>query len=616
VDDLGELVRSGFSERVVHVNTVPSVAAKLLAGRALPPSVRVVTFAGEVLPQDLVRRVMASPGVEQVWNLYGPSEDTTFSTAALCRDRDDAAVPIGRPIRGSQAYVLNEVREPVAVGVRGELHLGGAGLARGYLGLPELTAERFMVNPLDAPSSRLYRTGDIAAWREDGQLEFHGRRDDQVKLRGFRIELEEIRRALLADARLSDAAVALRDEDGRASLAAYVVPTGGETVHLAELRRGLADRLPSHAMPASIVVLDTLPLSPNGKLDLRALAQPTPPPRPARAASLLERELAELWRVMLGLREPPSLDTDFFRCGGDSLDALSLMIAIEDRWRVRLPASAILRAATVTEMAAAIAGERAPTSEHIVPLAVGGPKSPWFCVVAHHEYALGLRRELPGVIGDRSAYSLALLPSGFSQAELDVEALATVGVAQLIAQQPTGPYLLGGYSLGGATAWEMACRLTAAGEEVAQLIIIDTRAPHLCRWLGDVSARARALATRDTVGRLRGCAGILRVSISRSRSWLRAQGAPPITSASQVPIELANSVLAAYTPPRFDGSVVVFRTDATARAAGIETLGWDRHASRPVATRWASGNHFTVLGREQARSLSFDLREVLDRTGL
>jgi thioesterase domain-containing protein len=270
----------------------------------------------------------------------------------------------------------------------------------------------------------------------------------------------------------------------------------------------------------------------------------------------------------------------------------------------------------VRDLAAAIEGTHGPDGRHVAPLSVGGTKAPWFYVVAHHEYSLGLRAALPNALVDRSTYSLAVLPTGFSWPEVEVRALATVGLDQLLAQQPTGPFLLGGYSVGGAVAWEMACRLTAAGYEVAQLIIIDTRGPHLCSWLGDLAVRIRRLPDRDAVGRVRGCAGIVRASIRWSRESMRRHAPTPTTGTSEVPHEMASAALAAYSPPRFDGPVVVFYTSATALLAGIETLGWERYATRPVAAHWVGGNHYTVLARDRVNAFSLDLRDALDRTGL
>ncbi len=614
VEDLSEVVRPGFSERVAHVNTVPSLASSLLARRDLPAGVRVVTFAGELLPPELVRRVSAAPGAPRVWNLYGPSEATTYATAALCEPQADGPIPIGRPLPGTHAFVLDRGLRPVPVGVRGELFLGGAGLARGYLGRPELTAERFVANPFGS-SERLYRTGDLAAWAEDGSLEFHGRRDDQLKINGVRLEPAEVRRALLADPRVGDAAVVL----GRsgAGLLGYVAVRDGARVDPGELRRELASRLPAHAVPARIVVLDSLPVTANGKLDRRALPEPSAAPASPVATPPLARELARMWQELLGLDARPGPEDDFFAVGGDSLDLLSLTVMIEDRWGVRISTAAMLRASALGAMAAAIEVDRAPASEHVAPLSAGGTRTPWFCVVARHEMTLGLRRELPRVMPDRPAYSLAVLPpSSVPPTPLDVGALATVALEHLVAAAPEGPYLLGGYSLGGAVAWEMACRLRAAGREVPLVTVLDTRAPHRQRGWGEVAARHRALGRRRRLARVRGYAGMLRSPVVRAAGAVRARVAPSTWAlGSEVTAADVAALVIAYRPPSYDGAVLVFHTDEAAFEVGSPGLGWERHARGPLATRRVAGEHAGIISAAHAPAVAADLRDALDLTG-
>ncbi|HKH43059.1 MAG TPA: amino acid adenylation domain-containing protein, partial [Thermoanaerobaculia bacterium] len=250
--------------RVTLVNTVPSAMAELVRAGSLGPSVRTVNLAGEPLQRSLADRIYATGAVERVWNLYGPSEDTTYSTFAQV-PRDSLAAPtIGRPVTATKAYVLASGLEPVPVGVAGELYLGGAGLARGYLHRPDLTAERFLPNPFAADGGRLYRTGDLVRWSAAGELEFLGRVDHQVKIRGFRIELGEIEAALVALVR--EAAVVVRQD----RLVAYVA---GDLPAEA-LRQALRERLPDYMVPATFVALDALPLTPNGKVDRKALPAP------------------------------------------------------------------------------------------------------------------------------------------------------------------------------------------------------------------------------------------------------------------------------------------------------------------------------------------------------
>jgi amino acid adenylation domain-containing protein len=380
------------------VNAVPSPMAELVEA-ALPAALRTVNLAGEALTAELVARIYAHPQVERVVNLYGPTEDTTYSTAATV-PRGAVRVPIGRPLAGTRAHVLGCHGEPQPIGAPGELALGGAGLARGYLGRPGLTAERFVPDPLGPPGARLYRTGDLARLLPAGQLDFLGRRDHQVKLHGVRIELGEIEAHLERHPRVRQAVVALAG-GGPAGprLVGYVVPataptpTTDATVAMfatataaaaapaaatlaaqaaqatadlpTELAAALARALPAIMVPAAWVLLDALPLAPNGKVDRRAL------PAPARAEprrgpgggtgaaprNVVEERLAAAWRDVLGV-ERIGIDDDFFALGGHSLLAVRAAFRAGRALGVELPVAALFEAPTVAKLAAWLADHR------------------------------------------------------------------------------------------------------------------------------------------------------------------------------------------------------------------------------------------------------------------
>jgi acyl-coenzyme A synthetase/AMP-(fatty) acid ligase len=276
-ENLLELPRLDGREDVTLVNTVPSVMTELLHSSPFLPSVITVNLAGEPLSTRLVDRLYEQPGLEKVYDLYGPSETTTYSTFTLRRAGEPAT--IGRPIANTRAYVLDRRRQPVPIGVVGELFLGGDGLARGYLDRPELTAERFVLSPF-SPGERLYATGDLTRWRADGQLEYFGRADHQVKLRGFRIELGEIAASLAGHASVKDVAVVVRqDGEEERRLVAYVVSDAERTSLVDELRVRMRATLPEYMVPSAFVFLEALPLSQNGKVDKGALPRRPPPPR-------------------------------------------------------------------------------------------------------------------------------------------------------------------------------------------------------------------------------------------------------------------------------------------------------------------------------------------------
>ncbi|GAA0210864.1 hypothetical protein GCM10010492_05790 [Saccharothrix mutabilis subsp. mutabilis] len=333
-----------FHQLVAHAPEVLEPVAQLLAG-------------GDVLAPDAVRAALVARGGKPVVNGYGPTENTTFTSCCVVTDprQVGASVPIGTPIQRSTVYVLDEWMRPVPVGVPGELYTGGAGLARGYWANPALTADKFVPDPFGAPGGRLYRTGDLARWRPDGVLEFLGRADQQVKVRGFLVEPAEVESALRECAGVVEALVLPSGEGEARHLVAYVT---GE-VDVPAVRRHIADRLPAYLCPAQYVVLPELPLNRSGKVDraaLRALRSTgrragTPP------AEGTQRRLAGLWQALLGV-EDVSAEDDFFAVGGNSLLAVRLAFRVRDEFGVDVPVAELHRARTLAACAAVVDGTR------------------------------------------------------------------------------------------------------------------------------------------------------------------------------------------------------------------------------------------------------------------
>ena len=345
---------------VTLINTVPSAMTELVRRREVPASVRTVNLAGEPLRGALVRDIYAHTSAERVLNLYGPSEDTTYSTWGLSPRGAELEPSIGRPLPGTQAYLMDRTLRSVPRGVAGEVFLGGAGLARGYFNRPELTAERFVPDPWsDAPGARLYRTGDLARFRPDGEIEYLGRADHQVKLRGFRIELGEIETALGRVPGVRESVVVVRNGSGDHRLVAYVGGSEGEVPASRELRELLARRLPSFMVPNDFVRLDRLPLTPSGKVDRRALPDPEPP-KPEEAAvyvaprNPVEAALSGIWTEVLGV-QPVSVRDDFFELGGHSLSAARVLSRVRDLLRVEVALPTVFERRTVERMAELIA---------------------------------------------------------------------------------------------------------------------------------------------------------------------------------------------------------------------------------------------------------------------
>lgn len=323
VDTALHLLNLPASDEVTLINMVPSAIAELLRGGSLPRSLLTVNLAGEPLQTSLVKEIYRQNCVQKVYDLYGPSEDTTYSTFAL--RKADGPATIGRPIANTQVYLLDNYMQPVPVGVPGELHLGGSGLARGYLNRPDLTTERFISHPFsEEPRARLYKTGDLARYRPDGNIEFLGRIDHQVKIRGYRIELGEIETILDQHPAVREAVVIAReDTPGDKRLVAYMIPNQNQKLSSSELRDYVKQKLPEFMIPSHFVALDAFPLTPNQKIDRKALTAPDQAQIESGVAYVppkneLEQTIANIWQELL-LVPKVGMNDNFFDLGGHSL---------------------------------------------------------------------------------------------------------------------------------------------------------------------------------------------------------------------------------------------------------------------------------------------------------
>jgi amino acid adenylation domain-containing protein len=350
VDNILDFAERADTLPVTLINTVPSAMAEVHRSKTLPASVKIINLAGEALSNMLVQSLYRQASVEKIYNLYGPSEDTTYSTFTLVERGSTMPVSIGRPIANTQTYILDARGEPVPMGVAGELFIAGEGLSRGYLKRPELTAEKFVPNPFSATQgARMYRTGDLVQYRADGQIEYLGRIDHQVKIRGFRIELGEIEAALQA---LASEVVVLAREDsvGDKRLVAYLVAHEGQPLpDEAHLRTMLSQTLPEYMVPSYFITLDRMPLTPNGKVNRGALPAPdmtrsdegyVAPRTPA------EEIMAGIWAEVLKL-DKVGIHDDFFALGGHSLLATQLMSRIRRALQVDMPLRALFDAPSI-----------------------------------------------------------------------------------------------------------------------------------------------------------------------------------------------------------------------------------------------------------------------------
>jgi amino acid adenylation domain-containing protein len=419
-------------------------------------------------------------------NAYGPTEATITATAFEVTPEYlktlPHRVPIGRPRGGRKAYVLDRFARPVPVGVRGELYLGGPLLALGYLNRPELTNEKFIPNPLPVEGAeRLYKTGDLVRYLPDGTLEFLGRVDDQVKIRGYRVELGEIESALKQHPDLRDSIVILREEAGHPHLAAYVVSRNGHVPSAHALREFLGAKLPAYMVPASFVTMKELPLLPGGKVDRRAL--PAGHSEPAEPAITGPRDANEL-RVQLLFerilkRGDIGVDVSFFELGGDSLQALELIVELERMSGRTLPLGTLYQTSSVADLARLLQdGSASVEGSALVPLQTGGSRRPVFLIHTTPGDILGYGNLIYHLDPAQPCYGLQSL--GLLRPELRhsaIDEMAAYYVGQVRSVEPEGPYYLAGWCYGGIVALEMAQQLLALGESVAFLGLLETIAP-------------------------------------------------------------------------------------------------------------------------------------------
>jgi amino acid adenylation domain-containing protein len=637
--DPGALLELIRTEGITVMQAVPGQIGALLdelerhpSGRS--PSLRGVFVGGDVLsPQD-ARQWYRHTGIALV-NMYGPTEctiDATFHRWAP--DADDGPVPIGRPVGNCSIRILDAQLRPVPLGAPGEICIGGDGVARGYLGRPELDADRFVADPDAAsPGARLYRSGDLGRLRADGAVEYIGRIDRQVKVRGFRIELGDIEAALLSCGARSAATVVISDSIGMSRVAACVTP--GD-IDLAQLRSRLAARLPGYMIPALIHRLDDLPVTPSGKLDRQAILATlktatalhtrggsTTPPESEPIGETDEKILA-LWRRLL---DQPMLQVDdnFFDAGGHSLLALRMLGQVEREFGRMLRVAALLGAPTVREFSRLLRDDE--PADHVgcaVTIQTGGPAAPLFFVsgyggeiVMFRDLARELGQAQPLVVLDTTAFTAEEI------AGLTLPDIATRMIIDMRRIQPHGPYHLSGFSLGGKYVYEMARQLRAAGESVALLALLDCDAPgypprrpmpqriamHLRRMLGQ-GLEANGRYVRD---RLRWLA-----SRFRQRDLFENARELAETDVAQAMSATAEAMLALWEahedPGSYDGDLLVIRARRPFRPSVIDDdpqLGWSSLVSGTIQVRDQDANHMDMLRPEHVRDLADILLDFL-----
>ncbi|WP_392408421.1 amino acid adenylation domain-containing protein [Chlorogloeopsis fritschii] len=478
------LIQTIIQQQITVLAMVPSMLRVLLEEKDIEncQNLKHITCGGEALPIELVERFFARLNLDNVLhNCYGPTEASIDATFWTCqRHTNYITAPIGRPIANTNIYILDSDLQPVPIGKVGELYIGGVGLARGYFNRPELTAQKFIPNPFNS-SERLYKTGDLARYLSDGNIEYVGRIDHQVKIRGFRIELEEIEAKLLQHPGVQASVVIAREYmSGDKCLVAYFVPNREQTPTISELRDFLKQTLPDYMVPSALVILNSLPLTANGKVNRRALPAPEQN-RPELATDFLaprdrlELQLTQIWEESLGIH-PIGVTDNFFDLGGHSLVALRLLAQIEQKFGTRLPLSTFLQAPTVEKLADILQQKESQALwQPLVAIKPNGKKAPVFCVHGADGNIIVFHNLACYLDADQPVY--ALQPFGLDGKQpfqTKIEDMASDYIKEIRTIQSEGPYLLAGYSAGGTIAFEMAQQLVAQGEKVALLALFDT----------------------------------------------------------------------------------------------------------------------------------------------
>jgi amino acid adenylation domain-containing protein len=605
--------------------------------------VRQFLAGGDILSVPHVRKVFKELPDCRMINGYGPTENTTFTCCYTVNDLAEVngSVPIGRPISNTTAYVLDAQMNPQPIGVPGELYTGGDGVARGYLDRPELNAERFVRDPFSTVAgARLYKTGDLVRYKKNGVIEFIGRMDNQVKVRGFRIELGEIEAALAEHPAVREAAVVAHKDQGDKHLAAYLVAEDDQNLVVDEVRDFLKQSLPAHMVPSVFAVMETLPLSPSGKVDRRALPATNSIKSATTAARFnapedeLELKLTRIWERVLGINSI-SVDDNFFELGGHSLLAVRLFAQIEKAFGRNLPLATLFQAPTVKQLARALREEGWPTTwSSLVPIQTGGSRKPFFCIHAAGGNVLEYR-DLARLLGpDQPFYGLqAKGLDGEQEPHTAIKEMATHYIREMRDVQPEGPYLIGGRSSGGTIAFEMACQLSAVGQQVALLALLDTYPAGYFKLLpgsGTLSQRAaryakkmeshvdnlRQLSVREKVdyllNKLQYAPEKIKHKLYRRAYKIYQRVGRPLPPVLQNIEEINFAAVKDYVPQSYRGDVTLFLASDLTADYDLHD-GWRELVVGDIETHEIPGNHINIIKEPHVGALAEELRRCLDK---
>jgi len=619
--DPAYLVDLIVEKKITTLHFVPSMLGIFLEAIGVENcrSLRRVFASGEALPFDLQQRFFRRLEAE-LHNLYGPTEAAVDVTYWHCQpDSKHSIVPIGRPIANTQIYILDPSLQPVPVGVAGELHIGGIGLARGYLNLPELTRKKFIPDPFSQePGARLYKTGDLARFLADGNIEYLGRIDHQVKLRGFRIELGEIESVLAMYPGIRQAVVLLReDAPGDKRLVAYLAPTGGQELDLESLRAHAKAKLPDFMVPSKFVVLEKLPMTTSGKVDRKALPAPTSDLNEARSIvaprTEFEALMVSIFQKVLGI-QTIGVNEDFFDLGGHSLRAAQIVSEIQQATGRHVPLAVFFRGATPENMARVIQDGIDMAPEPIAMMIQAGEAAPtFFTVVPPGENPVGYVNLARHMGANQSVYKLqgpgeVLIDRPYTNEEM--QTLADEYVDAMRSLQPEGPYYFGGMCDGAHIALRMAHRLDEMGEKVGMLAVFDTwvleNSQRPIAWhVHYYSQRFNELRKTNFSTLIQAAGRSLRRNVAR---LLRRSTDRSAWSKAYWPDEN-------FVPPTFKGAVTLFRRHKQPYYYVRDPkMGWGARALGGVEIQLLPIRHAEMLHQPNVQILGERLGECLRQT--
>jgi amino acid adenylation domain-containing protein len=573
------------------------------------------------LANELIRRT------HELWNLYGPTETTIWSMTARIED-EQGPVLIGKPIANTRVYILDQHHMPVPIGVSGEMYIAGDGVARGYWNRPELTPYRFVELPFER--GHVYRTGDIARYRANGGIEYLGRRDFQVKVRGFRIELAEVESALRVVNGVKEAVVKSSEHQGEKHLVAYLECEREDIPGQEQIRSRLKEILPEYMVPSKFVIMERLPLTPNGKIDLNALRESKNPDTASDGfvapRDHFERQMAKVWEEVLGVKAI-GVTQNFFELGGHSLLAARLISRIEKVTGYNLPVATLFQSPTVELLANTLRTQSWKRSWSPVVELRRGTTAPFFCVHSLGANLVSYQRLASSSGPDQQFYGLQ--PYGLDgerEPQASIEDMARAYIDEIRRIQPRGPYRLGGVCLGGLVSFEMAQQLKADGQEVSLLLLIDTDFPakpeHLhirsdrLAWLDyHLGEMLRLPVAEKAKYLLRGaCNSMLRLLRNSLPAKLRDANESSLTRATQHVMEVNLWAALNYTPRRYSGRLTLFCCgEKSRRSYEDRRLAWSQVADEGVEVHLIPGNHLSMVADPHVQVMANKLRVCLER---